>query len=137
MDKIFNWLKENELEKYHQVLIDNDITSLDLFKELNEDELKELGFSLGDRKRFKIAVSQMNLLSGQLTETEIALLQNLPYLIAYPLQDTFQQSDYEKKLHRLAYTFNNFLKYLGLISISEFFHSDFKQYRRAFIWQME
>jgi tetratricopeptide (TPR) repeat protein len=54
------------------------------------------------------------------------LIASLPYVIAYPLQDTFQQSDYEKKLHRLAYTFNNFLKYLGLISISEFIHSDFK-----------
>jgi hypothetical protein len=126
MDNIFKWLKENELEKYHQVLLENAFTNLELLTELSDDDLKELGFLMGDRKRFKIAVNNLCAGSGQLSEEESRLLDKLPYLIAYPLQDTFQQSDYEKKLHRLAYTFNNFLKYLGLISISEFMHSDFK-----------
>ena len=57
------------------------------------------------------------------------LLQKLPYVIAYPLKETLLQNDYEKRLHRFGYTFINFLKYLGLISISEFFNSDLKNRR--------
>ncbi len=60
------------------------------------------------------------------SDEELNLLSNLPYVIAYPLKETLLQNDYEKRLHRLGYTFINFLKYLGLISISEFFNSDFK-----------
>ena len=61
-----------------------------------------------------------------LSEEDEKLIASLPYVIAYPLKETLLQNDYEKRLHRLGYTFINFLKYLGLISISEFFNSDFK-----------
>jgi hypothetical protein len=60
------------------------------------------------------------------SDEELNLLENLPYVIAYPLKETLLQNDFEKRLHRLGYTFINFLKYLGLISISEFFNSDLK-----------
>lgn len=61
-----------------------------------------------------------------LSDEDEKLIASLPYVIAYPLKETLLQNDYEKRLHRLGYTFINFLKYLGLISISEFFNSDFK-----------
>ena len=65
----------------------------------------------------------------KLSPDDLALINSLPYVIAYPLKETLLQNDYEKRLHRLGYTFINFLKYLGLISISEFFNSDFKNRR--------
>ena len=64
-----------------------------------------------------------------LSPDDVALINSLPYVIAYPLKETLLQTDYEKRLHRLGYTFSNFLKYLGLISISEFFNSDIKNRR--------
>jgi hypothetical protein len=63
------------------------------------------------------------------SDDDLALINSLPYVIAYPLKETLLQNDYEKRLHRLGYTYINFLKYLGLISISEFFNSDFKNRR--------
>ena len=48
-----------------------------------------------------------------LSEEDEQLIANLPYLIAYPLKDTLLQKDPEKRLHRLGYTFINFLKYIG------------------------
>ena len=65
----------------------------------------------------------------EISSEDLALINSLPYVIAYPLKETLLQNDYEKRLHRLGYTFINFLKYLGLISISEFFNSDFKNRR--------
>ena len=55
MNELLKWLHENQLEKYADILQQNDITSVDLLIELSEDDLKELNFSLGDRKRFGIA----------------------------------------------------------------------------------
>ena len=55
MDILQNWLKANQLDKYSEVLLQNDITNIELLNELTEDDLKELGFSMGDRKAFAIA----------------------------------------------------------------------------------
>jgi len=129
MDQLLDWLTLNQLEKYAEILQQNDITSVDLLIELSEDDLKELGFSLGDRKRFAIAKKSLTNSGIQLSAEDLALINSLPYVIAYPLKETLLQNDYEKRLHRLGYTFINFLKYLGLISISEFFNSDFKNRR--------
>lgn len=54
-DSFLLWLTANEIAKYHQVLVDNDINTIDLVKTLTADDLKELGVSLGDRKRFEKA----------------------------------------------------------------------------------
>ena len=56
MEELSNWLKANQLEKYQEILIENDINDLELLSELTEDDIKELGFSLGDRKRFIIGI---------------------------------------------------------------------------------
>jgi len=129
MNELLNWLTLNQLEKYADILQQNDITSVDLLIELSEDDIKELGFSLGDRKRFAIAIKSLTNSGIQLSPEDLELINSLPYVIAYPLKETLLQNDYEKRLHRLGYTFINFLKYLGLISISEFFNSNFKNRR--------
>ena len=44
MNELLNWLTLNQLEKYADILQQNDITSVDLLIELSEDDIKELGF---------------------------------------------------------------------------------------------
>jgi len=50
-------LTEHNLGQYGQAFVDNGIT-VDLLEELNQEDLKEIGLTLGDRKRFLIAVRQ-------------------------------------------------------------------------------
>lgn len=57
MQEISEWLTEHNLGQYCQAFVDNGIT-VELLEELNQDDLKELGLTLGDRKRFLIAVRQ-------------------------------------------------------------------------------
>ena len=52
---IDEWLSQHSLGGYTQAFADNGIT-VDLLGELNQDDLKEIGLTLGDRKRFLIAV---------------------------------------------------------------------------------
>jgi hypothetical protein len=126
MDKLQNWLKANELEKYAEILHQNDITSVDLLIELSEDDLKELGFSLGVRKRFTIAVKNISINSIGLSPDDVALINSLPYVIAYPLKQTLLEKHPLTKINLLKDTFLNYLKYLGLLSASEFFNSEIK-----------
>jgi predicted ATPase/class 3 adenylate cyclase len=57
MQEISEWLTEHNLGQYGQAFVDNGIT-VDLLEELNQEDLKEIGLTLGDRKRFLIAVRQ-------------------------------------------------------------------------------
>ncbi len=56
MRQFSTWLKINQLEKYQEILIENDFNSIQLIAELSEEDLKELGFSMEDRKHFFIAI---------------------------------------------------------------------------------
>jgi class 3 adenylate cyclase/tetratricopeptide (TPR) repeat protein len=53
------WLAENELGRYADAFVHSDI-GFDVLGELTEADLKELGLSLGDRKRFLKAVSRLS-----------------------------------------------------------------------------
>lgn len=57
-----------------------------------------------------------------------------PYFIAYPFQRALNESDGFKRIHLLKETFLNYLKYLGLITASEYFNSNLKldEINRAF-----
>jgi len=55
MQDISEWLAKHNLGEHGQAFTDNGIT-LDLLQELTQDDLKEIGLTLGDRKRFLIAV---------------------------------------------------------------------------------
>ena len=112
MDELLNWLTLNQLEKYADILQQNDITSVDLLIELSEDDLKELGFSLGDRKRFTIAKKSLTNSGIQLSAEDLALINSLPYVIAYPLKRTLLEKHPWTKINLLKDTFLNYLKYL-------------------------
>jgi tetratricopeptide (TPR) repeat protein len=126
MDQLLDWLNVNQLEKYADILQQNDINSVDLLIELSEDDIKELGFSLGDRKRFTIAKKSLINSTIQLSSEDLALINSLPYLIAYPLKRTLLENHPWTKINLLKDTFLNYLKYLGLLSASEFFNSEIK-----------
>jgi tetratricopeptide (TPR) repeat protein len=61
-----------------------------------------------------------------LDEADRALVDSLPYMIAQPLQRTLLEPDPWKRINLLKDTLLNYLKYLGLVTASEFFHSPFR-----------
>ncbi len=67
--------------------------------------------------------------ASSINEDELALLQNLPYVIAYPLKRTLEEKHAWTKINLFKDTFLNYLKYLGLLSASEFFNSPLKDKR--------
>jgi hypothetical protein len=60
------------------------------------------------------------------SEADTELINSLPYVIAYPLQRALKESHPWTKINLLKDTFLNYLKYLGLLSASEFFNSEIK-----------
>ena len=135
MEELLKWLKNNQLEKYQEVLIENDINTLELLAELSEDDLKELGFSLGDRKRFVIGIKELESNSSELSQEDSALIASLPYVIAYPLQQTLLEKHPPQRINLFKDTFLNYLKYLGLLSASEFFNIDIKDKVMVLLFQ--
>ena len=61
-----------------------------------------------------------------ISDEEIDLINRLPYVIAYPLRRALVEKHPWTKINLLKDTFLNYLKYLGLITASEFFSSPFK-----------
>ena len=135
MEELSTWLKANQLEKYQEILIENDINDLELLSELTEDDIKELGFSLGDRKRFVIGIKELKNNSSKLSTEDINLIASLPYVIAYPLQQTLLEKHPPQRINLFKDTFLNYLKYLGLLSASEFFNSDIKDKGMVLLFQ--
>jgi tetratricopeptide (TPR) repeat protein len=135
MEELSKWLEANQLKKYQEILIENDITNLELLSELTEDDIKELGFSLGDRKRFVIGIKELENNSSKLSPEDIDLISSLPYVIAYPLQQTLLEKHPWTKINLYKDTFLNYLKYLGLLSASEFFNSDIKDKGMVLLFQ--
>ena len=62
-------------------------------------------------------------------ESDRLLINALPYVIAYPLKRTITEQHAWTKINLLKDTFLNYLKYLGLVTASEFFQSPFKDKR--------
>ena len=56
---IRRWLEEHGLGKYGDQFGDNDI-DFDVLSELEDQELRELGVTIGDRKRLLRAISQID-----------------------------------------------------------------------------
>ncbi len=61
-----------------------------------------------------------------LSEYDEKLIASLPYVISYPLKQTLLAKDPFKRINLFKDTFLNYLKYLGLLSASEFFNSSIK-----------
>jgi tetratricopeptide (TPR) repeat protein len=60
------------------------------------------------------------------SEEDLNLINSLPYVIAYPLKRTLSENHPGTRLNLFKDTFLNYLKYLGLLSASEFFNSNIK-----------
>ncbi len=74
-------------------------------------------------------------MQSAITEEEYALLTALPYLIAYPLKRTLDEGYYQRKISLFKDTFLNYLKYLGLVTASEFFNSKLKNKNMVALFQ--
>ena len=61
-----------------------------------------------------------------ISEEDEQLIASLPYVIAYPLKQTLLEKHTWTRINLFKDTFLNYLKYLGLLSASEFFNSNIK-----------
>ena len=61
-----------------------------------------------------------------ISESDLNLIGSLPYVIAYPLKRALVEKHPLTRINLLRDTFLNYLKYLGLITASEFFNSPIK-----------
>ena len=71
MSDIAKWLEANGLGEHAGLFTENDI-DVDLLAELTDDDLKELGLSLGHRKRLLRAVSETSSAAVEPIETPVA-----------------------------------------------------------------
>lgn len=68
-------------------------------------------------------------------EADLKLINSLPYVIAYPLKRAISENHAWSKINLLKDTFLNYLKYLGLITASEFFNSSLKDKKMVALFQ--
>ena len=69
------------------------------------------------------------------SDSDLQLINSLPYVIAYPLRRTLLEQHPWTKINLLKDTFLNFLKYLSLITASEFFNSNLKDKQMVSLFQ--
>ena len=72
--------------------------------------------------------------SCQLDDYDTMIIETYPYFLAHPYKRALEEEDSFKRLHLLKEVFLNYLKYLGLLTASEYFNSDLKigEINRAF-----
>lgn len=59
-------------------------------------------------------------------EKDLQIIETYPYFIAHPYKRALDEIDSFKRLHLLKEVFLNYLKYLGLLTASEYFNSNLK-----------
>ena len=69
-----------------------------------------------------------------LDECDTRIIETYPYFLAHPYKRALEEEDSFKRLHLLKEVFLNYLKYLGLLTASEYFNSNLKigEINRAF-----
>ena len=73
MTDIGRWLEERGLGEYTDVFVENGV-DLDVVSQLSEEDLKDLGLNLGDRRRFQAALhNPPSAASAELEELTTAL----------------------------------------------------------------
>lgn len=70
-----------------------------------------------------------------INEADEQLISTLPYVIAYPLKRALAEKHAWTRVNLLKDTFLNYLKYLGLVAASEFFHSPLKDKKMVALFQ--
>lgn len=73
--------------------------------------------------------------TSSINESDEQLIATLPYVIAYPLKRALAEKHAWTRVNLLKDTFLNYLKYLGLVSASEFFHSPLKDKKMVALFQ--
>ncbi len=75
-----------------------------------------------------VCQKQLSLITefSALSEYDEQLIESLPYVIAYPLKITLLEKHAWTKVNLFKDTFLNYLKYLGLLTASEFYNSPIK-----------
>lgn len=101
-------------EKY--VLKDEFTTALKEIKDLIE-------FIVENSKTEKKSFENIDV---KIQKEDEEIISFLPYIIAYPLEKTITEEHAWTKINLLKDTLLNYLKFLGLITASEFFNSPFK-----------
>ena len=77
-------------------------------------------------KKFK-PLNTKNQSTEQLVDKEDQkIIDTYPYFLAHPYQRALTETEPFKRIHLLKETFLNYLKYLGLVTASEYFSSDLK-----------
>ena len=69
------------------------------------------------------------------SEADEQLISTLPYVIAYPFKRALAEKHAWTRVNLLKDTFLNYLKYLGLLAASEFFHSPLKDKKMVALFQ--
>lgn len=71
---------------------------------------------------------------AEMDESDNAIIKTYPYFLAHPYKRALEEEDLFKRLHLLKEVLLNYLKYLGLLTASEYFHSELKigEINRAF-----
>ena len=59
-------------------------------------------------------------------EDDSKIIESYPYFLAHPYKRALEEEDSFKRLHLLKEVFLNYLKYLGLLTASEYFNSNLK-----------
>jgi predicted ATPase/class 3 adenylate cyclase len=78
MSDLRDWLRENNLERYAEAFEANDI-ELDILADLDDNDLAQLGLSLGNRRRFLKAVAARNAYAVPISSSDKSLLDKSSY----------------------------------------------------------
>ena len=62
----------------------------------------------------------------KLDQQDSKIIETYPYFLAHPYKRALEENDSFKRLHLLKEVFLNYLKYLGLVTASEYFNSNLK-----------
>ena len=88
-------------------------------------------FSFSSPEQLAVEAIQLDTIEAQsssipLDEQDSRIIETYPYFLAHPYKRALEEEDAFKRLHLLKEVFLNYLKYLGLLTASEYFNSDLK-----------
>ena len=88
-------------------------------------------FSFAAPEQLAMEAIQLDSVNAQnssisLDELDTQIIESYPYFLAHPYKRALEEEDSFKRLHLLKEVFLNYLKYLGLLTASEYFNSNLK-----------
>jgi len=123
------WLLKLGVENYYSLLNRQNLTLAKLRMIHSHDELKKLGInSFLVRKKILAGIEKLNHLNNTdnsqgWNQTEKRIIENYPYLLAYPFYEMLTEKEPFLKLQLMKDLFLNILKYLGILYLTEYLRS--------------